>query len=227
MGFAIIPIIYTIAEDALAAVPDHLRSASLASGATPWQTAWRIVIPTAMSGLFSAVMIGMGRAIGETMIVVMASGNTPVMNWNIFSETWNVIAMVRQRPDVFQAILGVSWFWLLGVVFVTQIPLFTLDSLKGGETIATIIFALFSVFIGVGDGTFGAKTDYPSAATPFGISIGDLNRDGKLDISAGEFWYAGPEFKEAKPVRKLTPSACICATRRSMWFFSILKSGMP
>jgi phosphate transport system permease protein len=85
MGFAIIPIIYTIAEDALAAVPDHLRSASLASGATPWQTAWRIVIPTAMSGLFSAVMIGFGRAVGETMIVLMAAGNTPILEWNIFN----------------------------------------------------------------------------------------------------------------------------------------------
>jgi phosphate transport system permease protein len=84
MGFAIIPIIYTLAEDALTAVPDHLRSASLAAGATPWQTAIRIVIPTAMSGLFSAVMIGLGRAVGETMIVLMAAGNTPVMSWNPF-----------------------------------------------------------------------------------------------------------------------------------------------
>jgi len=85
MGFAIIPIIYTIAEDALAAVPDHLRSASLAAGATPWQTAWRIVIPTATSGLFSAVMIGLGRAVGETMIVLMAAGNTPILDWNVFN----------------------------------------------------------------------------------------------------------------------------------------------
>jgi phosphate transport system permease protein len=85
MGFAIIPIIYTIAEDALAAVPDHLRSASLASGATPWQTAWRIVIPTATSGLFSAIMIGLGRAAGETMIVLMAAGNTPILDWNVFN----------------------------------------------------------------------------------------------------------------------------------------------
>src|SRR5262245_25119842 len=85
MGFAIIPIIYTIAEDALSSVPEHLRSGSLATGATPWQTATRIVIPTAMSGLFSAVMIGMGRAVGETMIVVMATGNTPVLEWNVFN----------------------------------------------------------------------------------------------------------------------------------------------
>jgi phosphate transport system permease protein len=85
MGFAIIPIIYTIAEDALSTVPKHLRSASLGAGATPWQTAVRVVIPTAMSGLFSAMMVGLGRAVGETMIVLMAAGNTPVMDWNIFN----------------------------------------------------------------------------------------------------------------------------------------------
>jgi phosphate transport system permease protein len=84
-GFAIIPISYTLAEDALSSVPEHLRSASLAAGATPWQTAMRIIIPTAMSGLFSSVMIGLGRAVGETMIVLMAAGNTPVMEWNIFN----------------------------------------------------------------------------------------------------------------------------------------------
>jgi phosphate transport system permease protein len=85
MGFAIIPIIYTIAEDALSTVPEHLRSASLGAGATPWQTAMRIVIPTAMSGLFSALMIGLGRAVGETMIVLMAAGNTPILDMNIFN----------------------------------------------------------------------------------------------------------------------------------------------
>jgi phosphate transport system permease protein len=85
MGFAIIPIIYTIAEDALSAVPGHLRAASLGAGATPWQTAIRIVLPTAMSGLFSAIMIGLGRAVGETMIVLMAAGNTPVLEMNIFN----------------------------------------------------------------------------------------------------------------------------------------------
>ena len=85
MGFAVIPIIYTIAEDALSAVPDHLRSGSLGAGATPWQTAIRIIIPTAMSGLFSAIMVGFGRAVGETMIVLMAAGNTPLMEWNMFN----------------------------------------------------------------------------------------------------------------------------------------------
>lgn len=85
MGFAIIPIIYTLAEDALCSVPGHLRGASLSAGATPWQTAVRVVLPTAASGLFSALMIGLGRAVGETMIVLMAAGNTPILEWNIFN----------------------------------------------------------------------------------------------------------------------------------------------
>jgi phosphate transport system permease protein len=85
MGFAVIPIIYTISEDAMSNVPQHLISGSLALGATRWQTAVRVVIPTAAAGVFSAVMIGFGRAVGETMIVLMATGNTPIMDWNIFN----------------------------------------------------------------------------------------------------------------------------------------------
>ncbi len=85
MGFAVIPIIFTISEDALGSVPKSLTSASLACGASPWQTAWRVVLPTASPGIFSAVMVGLGRAIGETMIVLMATGNTPVMDWSPFN----------------------------------------------------------------------------------------------------------------------------------------------
>jgi phosphate transport system permease protein len=85
MGFAVIPLIFTIAEDSLANVPQHLRAGSLALGANLWQTAIRIVLPTASPGIFSAVMIGFGRAVGETMIVLMATGNTPVMDWSIFN----------------------------------------------------------------------------------------------------------------------------------------------
>jgi phosphate transport system permease protein len=85
MGFAVIPIIFTIVEDALSNVPQALRSGSLALGASRWQTAMRIVVPTASAGILSAIMIGLGRAVGETMIVVMATGNTPVMDLNIFN----------------------------------------------------------------------------------------------------------------------------------------------
>lgn len=85
MGFAVIPIIFTITEDALSNVPASLRSGALALGASRWQTAISIVLPTASAGIFSALMVGLGRAVGETMIVLMATGNTPIMEWNIFS----------------------------------------------------------------------------------------------------------------------------------------------
>ena len=85
MGFAVVPLVFTICEDALSSVPSHLRAGSLALGATPWQTAVKVVLPMALPGIFSAAMIGLGRAIGETMIVLMATGNTPIMDWNIFN----------------------------------------------------------------------------------------------------------------------------------------------
>ena len=84
MGFAVIPTIFSIAEDAIFSVPKQLSQGSLALGATPWQTLVRVVLPTASPGMFSAVMIGMGRAVGETMIVLMATGNTPIMDMSIF-----------------------------------------------------------------------------------------------------------------------------------------------
>ena len=84
MGLAVIPVIFSIAEDAIYGVPTHLINGSLALGATRWQTLMRVVILTASPGIFSAVMIGLRRAVGETMIVLMATGNTPVMDLNIF-----------------------------------------------------------------------------------------------------------------------------------------------
>lgn len=84
MGFAVIPTIFSIAEDAIFSVPKHLSFGSLALGATPWQTLVKVVLLTASPGIFSAVMIGTGRAVGETMIVLMATGNTPLMDLSIF-----------------------------------------------------------------------------------------------------------------------------------------------
>jgi phosphate transport system permease protein len=84
MGFAVIPNIFSIAEDAVFNVPRHLTQGSLALGATPWQTMLGVVLPTASPGIFAAVMVGFGRAVGETMIVLMATGNSPVVNFNLF-----------------------------------------------------------------------------------------------------------------------------------------------
>ncbi|MFB0981466.1 MAG: ABC transporter permease subunit [Alteromonadaceae bacterium] len=84
MGFAVIPTIFSMAEDAIFSVPKHLTSGSLALGATQWQTLAKVVLLTASPGIFSAVMMGLGRAVGETMIVLMATGNTPILDWSIF-----------------------------------------------------------------------------------------------------------------------------------------------
>jgi len=84
MGIAVIPVIFSIAEDAIFSVPKQLSLGSLALGATPWQTLIGVVLPTASPGIFSAVMIGLGRAVGETMIVLMATGNTPVTDFSMF-----------------------------------------------------------------------------------------------------------------------------------------------
>jgi phosphate transport system permease protein len=85
MGFAVIPIIFAIAEDAFSNVPRNLVSGSLALGASRWQTVTRVVLPTASPGIFAAVMVGFGRAVGETMIVLMATGNTPIMDLSPFN----------------------------------------------------------------------------------------------------------------------------------------------
>ena len=84
IGFAVIPTIFSISEDAVFSVPRHLTMGSLALGATPWQTAIKVVLLTASPGIFSGIMIGMGRAVGETMIVLMATGNTPIMDISLF-----------------------------------------------------------------------------------------------------------------------------------------------
>ncbi|CAI1967964.1 ABC transporter permease subunit [Serratia proteamaculans] len=84
MGFALVPIIFSLAEDALFSVPATLSQGSLALGATQWQTVMRVVLPSASAGIFSALMIGFGRAVGETMIVLMATGNTPVIDGSLF-----------------------------------------------------------------------------------------------------------------------------------------------
>jgi len=84
IGFALIPTIFSVTEDAIYNVPSYLVNGSLALGASGWQTLVGVVLPTASPGIFSAIMLGFGRGVGETMIVLMASGNTPLMEVNIF-----------------------------------------------------------------------------------------------------------------------------------------------
>lgn len=79
LAYMALPTIISVAEDALDAVPKSYRDAGLAMGATQWQTIWKVVVPAARSGIVTAVMLGMGRAIGETMAVMMVTGNAARM----------------------------------------------------------------------------------------------------------------------------------------------------
>ncbi len=85
LGICVIPIIFSITEDAISNIPPSLTAASLALGASRWQTVWRVILPSASPGIFAAMIIGFGRAVGETMVVLMATGNTPIMDWSIFN----------------------------------------------------------------------------------------------------------------------------------------------
>ena len=119
LGFAVIPVIFTIAEDACSAVPRALVNASRALGATRWQTALRLVVPAASPGLFAAVMLGLGRAVGETMIVLMAAGNTPVLDLSLFNGMRTMSAAIA--VEIPEAPVGGTLF---RVLFLTGILLF-------------------------------------------------------------------------------------------------------
>ncbi|MDO8329702.1 MAG: ABC transporter permease subunit [Fluviicoccus sp.] len=134
MGFAVIAPIFSIAEDALFAVPRHLTNGSLALGATQWQTLVRVVLPTASPGIFSALMIGFGRAVGETMIVLMATGNTAVMEWNIFEGMRTLSANVA--VEMGEAEVGSTHFRML---FLSALVLFVITFVL--NTVAEVIRA--------------------------------------------------------------------------------------
>ncbi|CNI89377.1 phosphate ABC transporter permease [Yersinia frederiksenii] len=119
MGFALIPVIFSLAEDALFSVPPSLSQGSLALGATPWQTLIHVVLPSAYAGIFSALMIGFARAVGETMIVLMATGNTPIIDGSIFQGLRAMAANIAiEMPE---AVVGSGHY---RVLFLTALVLF-------------------------------------------------------------------------------------------------------
>ena len=111
MGFAVLPTVFSITEDAIFSVPRSLSDGSLALGATRWQTLTGVVLPTASPGIFSALMIGLGRAIGETMIVLMATGNTPILDVDPFSGLRSLSANIAMEAP--ESIVGSTHFRVL------------------------------------------------------------------------------------------------------------------
>ncbi|MCI0366509.1 MAG: phosphate ABC transporter permease subunit PstC [Phycisphaerales bacterium] len=104
LGLAIIPVVFSIAEDALTSVPRSYTQAALALGSSKWQAAWQIVLPAALPGVFAATVLGFGRAIGETMIVLMASGNASIVSWNLFDSTRTITATIA--AEMAEAVFG-------------------------------------------------------------------------------------------------------------------------
>lgn len=111
LSFAVIPIIYTITEDSLSSVPRSYREASIALGANPWQTAYKIVFPAAMPGIFAAIILGFGRAIGETMIVLMASGNAAIFSLSLLDSTRTLSATIA--AELAEVIVGSVHYHIL------------------------------------------------------------------------------------------------------------------
>lgn len=117
LSIAVIPIIYSVSEDALIAVPKALREASAALGATPIQTTFRAVIPAALPGLFGAVVLAIGRVVGETMVVLMASGNAAILSWSPFDSARTISASIAaEMAEVVHGSPHYHVLFFLGIV---------------------------------------------------------------------------------------------------------------
>lgn len=110
LGFAVIPIVFSIAEDALTSVPQSYTQAALALGSSKWQAAWQIVLPAALPGVFAATVLGFGRAIGETMIVLMVC-SASVMSWNIFDSARSITTTIA--AEMAEAVSGGAHYRIL------------------------------------------------------------------------------------------------------------------
>jgi phosphate transport system permease protein len=97
LSLTIVPLVFTLAEDALSSVPKSFADASLALGASRMYTIMRVIVPAALPGIAAGVVLGFGRAIGETMIVVMASGNAALLNWSLGTSTRTITATIAQE----------------------------------------------------------------------------------------------------------------------------------
>ncbi len=114
LGFSVIPVVFSIAEDALTSVPRSYVQAALALGASKWKAAAQVVLPAAVPGVFAAVALGFGRAVGETMIVLMASGNASIVSWHIFDSTRTITATIA--AELGEVVFGGAHYRILFLI---------------------------------------------------------------------------------------------------------------
>lgn len=111
LGLGVLPTIFSVCEDALRAVPRSYREASLALGASPWQTAWNVTLPAASAGVAAGVLLGLARAVGETMIVLMASGNAALISGSVFDSVRTLSASIA--AELAEVVFGSAHYSVL------------------------------------------------------------------------------------------------------------------
>jgi len=129
LGLAVVPVVFSIAEDALTSVPRSYVQAALALGSSRWQAAWQVVAPAALPGIFAAIVLGFGRAVGETMIVLMASGNASIMSWNILQSARTITATIA--AELGEAVMGGAHYRVLLMIGVLLFVITFLSNLAG------------------------------------------------------------------------------------------------
>lgn len=142
LGFAVLPVIFTLAEDALSNVPESLVNAALSLGASRARAAWTVVVPAAAPGLVAALLLGFGRAVGETMIVLMASGNAPVLSFSPFSGMRTMAACIA--VELPEAAYGETLYRVLLLVALLLFA-FTLATNLLGQKVARSLRRRFGV----------------------------------------------------------------------------------
>jgi phosphate transport system permease protein len=129
LGITVIPVVFSIAEDALTSVPRSYTQAALALGSSKWQAAWQIVVPAAIPGIFAAAVLGFGRAIGETMVVLMASGNASIMSASIVDSIRTITATIA--AELAEAVFGGHHYRILFMLGAVLFAITFISNLAG------------------------------------------------------------------------------------------------
>ena len=220
LGIMALPTIISVSEDAISSVPHEFKEGSLAIGATRWQTISRVIVPAALSGIAAAIILGIGRAIGETMAVLMVAGNAAIIPdpiWNIFSPIRTLTATlgiemgeVSVGSDHYSALFGVAVVLLVITLIINLSAVAILRRLHKGKTIrpghkpiiSAPLQASLKRFAGVI--VVAALIVFLLYAAPWYFAVALL--------IAGGAWYGYSFFKNLPQVEKISFGLIITAT---------------
>ncbi len=217
LGIMSLPTIISVSEDAISSVPRYLKEGSLALGATHWQTISHVIIPAALSGITAAIILGIGRAVGETMAVIMVTGNAAIIPEPI----WNILSPVRTLTGTlgiemgevavgslhYHALFGVAVVLLLITLIINLSALMVMKRIKSSQTGGGSKKGLFSDLM-INDRLSGI-TQY----TPLGLTA----LLGLALLSIG-MWYGAVCIVLLYIIGRLVDRYCIRQTIQKIWF---------